>query len=547
MKKNIPLHAPLFIAYPILFLYAKNVGEARFSDAAQCFVFLMTLSALLYFPLRRLLRNGARAGVLVTYGVMMFFAYGSLFDLASTYSAGGVELGKNRIVFPIWTFLVVVGMVGLWKVHWDWRRASGFLTVAGLTLVSVQMIQIGMGCLKLTHDEGRKWSAVSAAAVDGRFQWQGNGPKPDIYYIILDSYARGDALKRYYRYSDEGFLKHLRQKGFYVATESRANYLQTYPSLACSLNMDYLGVFAKAVGAKSVNMRLLGRMIKDSKVGRLLKAAGYKYVFFPSGYQATDRNSNADITFSQGAINLGEFERALIKVSALRAFDFAAPVHRKRVRYTFDSLERIPDIREPTFTFAHIVCPHSPYVFDSSGATPDQPFLMRGKARKNYVRLYVGQLDYISKRTQQVIDTILARSDVPPIIIIQADHGPEFKDDLPAPADIEPPLRQATEVMYKADIRTGILNAYYFQGSRPNALYDSISPVNSFRMLFNERFGMKFERLPDCSYVTCSTPTEHVYSFTRIFPRHLKGDVRFSPSGASRLSAGTNLPALDEE
>jgi hypothetical protein len=45
-----------------------------------------------------------------------------------------------------------------------------------------------------------------------------------------------------------------------------------------------------------------------------------------------------------------------------------------------------------------------------------------------------------------------------------------------------------------------ILNAYYLPDAGGGELYESISPVNSFRVLFNTYFGGKLELLADTAY-----------------------------------------------
>ena len=49
--------------------------------------------------------------------------------------------------------------------------------------------------------------------------------------------------------------------------------------------------------------------------------------------------------------------------------------------------------------------------------------------------------------------------------------------------------------------KTGILNAYYLPDLDNNPLYPSITPVNSFRLVFNLYFGTDLELLPDRIYV----------------------------------------------
>src|SRR3970282_1068515 len=66
------------------------------------------------------------------------------------------------------------------------------------------------------------------------------GDSPDIYYIILDGYARDDILRKFYQLDNRDFLDRLGELGFYVAGCAQSNYAQTQLSLASSLNFAYL-------------------------------------------------------------------------------------------------------------------------------------------------------------------------------------------------------------------------------------------------------------------------------------------------------------------
>ena len=124
-----------------------------------------------------------------------------------------------------------------------------------------------------------------------------------------------------------------------------------------------------------------------------------------------------------------------------------------------------------------------------------------------YVRGYRGQAIYITRRIEAIIDQILARSKVPPIVILQSDHGSG--------------LRLNMQSKEKTDLRErmSILNAYYFPNQDYRGLYQDITPVNSFRVVLNTFFGARLEILPDRShYSTWSEPyhfmdvTEAVHS-----------------------------------
>ena len=50
--------------------------------------------------------------------------------------------------------------------------------------------------------------------------------------------------------------------------------------------------------------------------------------------------------------------------------------------------------------------------------------------------------------------------------------------------------------------RHAILNAYYLPGKGTDGLYPSITPVNSFRLIFNAYFEGKYEMLEDRLFFT---------------------------------------------
>ena len=78
-------------------------------------------------------------------------------------------------------------------------------------------------------------------------------------------------------------------------------------------------------------------------------------------------------------------------------------------------------------------------------------------------------------------------TDHQPIIIIESDHGTSFDFDWNNP----------TNEMLKQ--RLSNLNAYYMPKGQ-ELLYDTITPVNSFRIMFNSNFNGNFELLEDKVY-----------------------------------------------
>ena len=63
-------------------------------------------------------------------------------------------------------------------------------------------------------------------------------------------------------------LDDLRQKGFYVAEDSAANYCQTLLSLAASMNMTYLDSLSQRVGIGSHDRTTLLNAVLDNALAR---------------------------------------------------------------------------------------------------------------------------------------------------------------------------------------------------------------------------------------------------------------------------------------
>jgi hypothetical protein len=229
---------------------------------------------------------------------------------------------------------------------------------------------------------------------------------------------------------------------------------------------------------------------------------------FSTGLAGTGR-TDADYYLTAGAIdeNLGlvganPFESLLIQTSLLRlAYDgvvalprfvpdleYPYAVHRNRIRHTLAALQDLPATDEPRFVFAHIIAPHPPFVFgaDGSPVTPNEPFTLRftfdpgDPSSEDYRLAYRDQTIFVNDQLEQVVTAILEDSNEPPVIIIQGDHGPDSGSG---------------RVSYVQERMTN-LNAYLLP-SGAKGLYPGITPVNSFRVVFNDLFGADLPLLPD--------------------------------------------------
>ncbi len=196
---------------------------------------------------------------------------------------------------------------------------------------------------------------------------------------------------------------------------------------------------------------------------------------------------------------LDEFLILLIHTSILRPIE--KPIIndlRKSHLYTFSKLAKIPNINGPKFVFAHIMAPHPPYLFGENGESVPGATLKMGGGAWKQKKDYIKQLIFVNKEVKKIVSEILTKSKDPPIIILQADHGPAstFSRDMfwqGAGWSATP-----TENMLRERMR--IFNAYYLPSGGNDLLYESITPVNTFRLVFDFYFNTNCGLLVDQSY-----------------------------------------------
>jgi hypothetical protein len=271
--------------------------------------------------------------------------------------------------------------------------------------------------------------------------------------------------------------------------------------------MEYLDYLSDKVGKESNDWTLLYAMLQNYQVWRFLKSKGYKFIHLGSGWHPMSRNKYADINFNL-PLSL-EFPLLLYRTTMFYPIDTRFSItelgnrrlrQRKRVLYKFDKLAEISSIKEPVFVFAHMMLPHEPFVFDRNG----NPLSEEEAEKKSRAVNYVDQLIFTNKKIEVLIDKLLSKSQSSPIIILQSDEGPY------PPRQVDHKLsnwKQATEGELRQKLT--ILNAYYLPDVDKNVLYPSITPVNTFRLIFNLYFDTHFELLPDKTYFF----TDGLYDF----------------------------------
>jgi hypothetical protein len=554
-------HPFFFLIFLVLFIFKENIDQMSIFDLIFPTLMSLVLVFVVYFIVIKITNHQNKSGIITAIFALLFFNYGRIYSFVlrppSITSSFWIIIGlisfilltggmiyflrikrfrfqkilgiiftilltffllifnrftiyinlikpiQNTITHP-YIFLIIFStffflfFILIWRTHYPLNEINRGLNTFSVVLVIIIIIQILLGVI-LTNETYME-KEFPTLPFNVTKATQSTSSYPDVYYIILDGYAGEETLKKIHGFDNSYFLNSLNKKGFYIASNSRSNYLTTVLSLPSSLNMIYLDFLSENPGKESVDRTIPYLMMKQHSLGQNLQKLGYEYIHFASVWNPTGKNSYADVTY--GLSQLGEFSYLFLWSTPLRFFLPSRDI--STFLYTFDKIPSIAEQNNPTFLFAHITLPHPPYMFDKDGnELSHPPFEPKQWAE---IEKYVDQLEYLNKMVIELIDEILINSDEEPIIIIQGDHGTEI-----VPGWTKNPNKD------RIDERSFILNAYYFPSNNENRygiLYDNISPVNTFRIIFNEYFGQEYPLLSDNTYFSDHTTSSNNFAIS---------------------------------
>jgi len=511
-----PFHPLLVAVFPVLSLYAHNIYELLPASLVRPLTVSVLMTLVVAGVLLLAFRNFRKAAILTSVLLIWFFSYGHLHGWLAGRIVESQKFSIGDGLFLTLFFSVAVTTLALRRTKNKLDRVTRFLNVASLALVLVALGNILRFELFTEEAARREPSAITTSLPEGAI-------KPDIYYLIFDRYAGQKVLSDFYNFDNKSFLDFLQETGFYVASESTANYPMTLLSLTSSLNLDYLPALFEQFPSRSVETPAYP-LLENSAVLTLLKGLGYKYYHVGSWYNPTRLNRNADKNFNFMSLayrnlDFDSFMRELYQQTILPPIfrklsqvglkgvpldikgiksipDNLADLHFNSAKYQFATLKEISSLEGPKFVFAHILLPHPPMVF---GKDCEELSAETGTS----LEAYLNQLVCTNKFAAEVVEGILSKSR-DSIIILQSDEG------------TNPPLKFPYEGLSDTygygfegapsgtlKERFGILNAIYLPGVDASAeLYPTITPVNTFRIIFNRFFGTALPLLPDKNFAS---------------------------------------------
>jgi hypothetical protein len=307
---------------------------------------------------------------------------------------------------------------------------------------------------------------------------------------MFDGYASSEILKEVHGYDNSQVVNFLKSEGFVIPENSYTNYPQTIFFLSAVLNMEYVNYLSDEMGVESKNVSPLLDMIYKNKISDEFRNKGYGVYYLDTGFlmYPADMKTEMSLCASNNYFN-SQFQILILRMSMFNPIyqKFFEDDYREKILCTFEEIPKIHKYSdEPVFVFAHIMVPHSPYIFGPNGEKVDlERFEMvsSGKDKEGYLN----QVKFAEKMMIEIVEKIRS-SDKQAIIIVGSDSGSDSTLDWSNPND----------EMVKE--RFGNFHAYYFPDEGNETLYDGISPVNVFRKILNFYFNENYEILEDRSY-----------------------------------------------
>jgi len=460
-------HPFLLAIFPIIFLYSDTINEVHSHQMLIPIVLMLVISIVLVIMAKFIFKNWKKSALIISLILVLFILYSPVFANVSGASIGDFEVGKHRFLIIIFAVPILIAGYLLFKT----RKKLDNITLI-LNIVTISLILISVANIGTYYVEGSIYENDNDIQIIS-----GNLSYPDIYFIVYDAYSGEKVLKNYYNYDNHDFINNLREKGFFVHDESYSNYDSTVPSLGATFNMDYFD--------SNTEIKRVYAMFTESNAVKIINSMGYKIIDFQKHSLAVDlpivdkklcKKDNNRFTDTR-------LLDQLLKYTPLSVFIEINPPEQDRdtqICLFAELLNTQAMFEEPTFVFAHSLVTHPPYFYGPNGEALDSP-------TNAYDEHYVNAIKFANKNTIQIVDKLLDVEN-PPIIVISADHGTfrVISDNL----TYEEKIRQQHQILY----------AVYFPDQNYELVKKTTTPINIFRIIFNQFFNTEYELLEDRTF-----------------------------------------------
>lgn len=503
---SFPFYPILFCLYPLLYLWSTNRTQEPAYVIIPSLILTVLGLAFIYLVTGLLLKSIYRAAIATTVIGIFVLAYGHFENVLSQLLPNISSLALLYIATAVILFLLA------WIIF---RGSANPQLARGLNLISI--ITLFLPILIAAP----YYIRVSAQSIQDpvekseteRIRLAENQEPRDVYFILIDNYGRQDVLQSKSHFDNAELINALKERGFIFPNCAQGNYFHTAPAITSILNMKYLeelGI-ADTVYSKRSGYSKMTPLLLDSEVMRKFHEYGYSTVTFRGFMGLIDiKNSDTYIDFEKDVnytqrLETTNFNNLYYETTVFASINNLYKIYPDLIAqygpdfiqeylpkeqpledrfyavyqqnlYAYEALKKIPkEITSPKFVYAHIYSAHWPFMMKPDGSIR-LPF-----TEKITTEGYVDAIQFTNNHILDAIDAILANSKTKPVIILQGDHSNGWEGN----------------VEWSGKDRLKILSAYYLPDGGDQLLYDQISPINNFRLVFKYYFGDNIDLVND--------------------------------------------------
>ncbi|THU30439.1 hypothetical protein FAM09_30240 [Niastella caeni] len=455
---------------------------------AFCYLFV----TLVIFLLASWYFNKATKSLLFTaLIVIILLFFGAMHDFVKKLSVPDL-FKQYRFWLPFLSAIVIGSIIFLRKSAKEFLSLNRYLFITFGVLCIWELLHLGFN---VVSKENKNNILFADTSFDKKLHpaYDSTQSSPSIYFIILDAFTSSSCLKKEFNYDNAGLDSFLTGKGFYIVTNSKSNYPVTPYSIASFLNFSYLKDEVTAQEMTARDRIRGGTSVGANRLVPYLERKGYNIfnysIFNLNGHpvQGADYFYSLKQRMLSGQTLLGRIQRDIFW--NVRTFIGQSPkeYHKQMVKhsndYIYDKLNGLKAAAgypstKPKFVYCHLMLPHGPYIFHRDGTFVQDSEQKPADEKK----AYLDQLIFARQLLKSAINTIFKKDTLNKIIVVAGDHG--FRD-----YGTSDKIPQTFEN----------LHAIYFYDKNYQSLHDSLTPVNTFRIVLNQYFQEHLVPLRDTS------------------------------------------------
>lgn len=492
--KKFPFYPFLLPAFFVLHVSNKYYLLLPVQPIIEFFLYYALLAALLLVAGKLLFKSLVKAGVWTTSLLMIFFFFGGIHDFLKSTPFTHFISSYTFLLFFLPVSMLIFS-VYIKKKKGTFEKTHNYFTILFTVLVSLE----GVFLLQkmITNDQQNNIAHHNNDVIKSKLTCD-TCNRPDIFFIVFDEYASSLSLQRYFGFDNSYLDSSLKKHNYYIAKKAKSNYNLTALSISSTFNLQYFNLPLENKVASFVTLEQGWYALKNSRLPQVLAQSGYaihnfglcdfnNYPVHTSCFNNEDAprilyeetlwgRIARDILWNTQRLNLTFLKKKQYQENKQKQSSF---IERNQKNWQLILQELKTQNDQPKFVFGHIMMPHKPFYIDRKGKwTTDFSTIAKDN---NNPGPYLEQLMY----SNSWIDSILQVSNLnftrPRVVIVEGDHG--FRD-----FPYKPGYR---------DKHFMNLNTYFFSDKDYSRLYDSISPVNTFRVVLNKYFNTQLDLLKD--------------------------------------------------